>query len=124
MPNSLYGVFTQQSCEKQLICQHLSRLLSTRKGSLVHVPEYGLPDVLSVFRYLPYSLQAFSEAIHDAIALFEPRLSQLEVRCLARSTLKGRLCFKINACYQEEVLAFKVDVNRFSSATVVLQHDR
>lgn len=62
------------------IYSHLSRLLNTRCGSLVHMPDYGLPDMNQIYKDLPYSLQLLINAIHATISKYEPRLTHLLIQ--------------------------------------------
>lgn len=81
------------------ILSHLKVLLNTRRGSLNHLPEYGLPDVRDVFQGLPYSLNEFSRIVSQTISRYESRLSHIQVRstpfsqkeCIIHLVVKGEL---------------------------------
>lgn len=61
------------------IIDNLTRLFNTRRGSLAHLPDYGLPDVSQVYRELPYSIDGLRAAIKDVIEKYEPRLRRVRV---------------------------------------------
>lgn len=61
------------------IQDHLTRLLNARQGALVHMPDYGLPDIAQMYQGLPYSLEDLAEAIKRTILKYEPRLQQVDV---------------------------------------------
>lgn len=61
------------------IQDHLSRLLNARKGTLSHMPEYGLPDIAQIYQRLPYSVSELVILIREAIEKYEPRLSHVNV---------------------------------------------
>ncbi len=61
------------------IVDNLSRLFNTRRGSMAHLPDYGLPDISQVYRDLPYSIEGLREAIKQAVEKYEPRLRRIRV---------------------------------------------
>ncbi|HDR46458.1 MAG TPA: type VI secretion system baseplate subunit TssE [Geoalkalibacter subterraneus] len=61
---------------------HLQRLFNTRRGSLVHLPDYGLPDIGAVYENLPYSVDDLARQVRLLIERYEPRLSAVRVRRL------------------------------------------
>jgi type VI secretion system protein len=61
------------------VVDHLGYLFNTRRGSLPHVPEYGLPDVAEVYRDMPDSVEPLQNAIREVIERFEPRLRRVRV---------------------------------------------
>lgn len=65
------------------ILSHLTRLLNCRQGSLLHLPDYGLPDVAEIYQGLPYSLNQLLQAIKNTIEKYEPRLQQVSVTQLS-----------------------------------------
>lgn len=75
------------------VCQQLQCLFNCRQGSLVHMPEYGLPDFQAFNQLLPDPLFAFVEAVLRAIKQFEPRLHQVNVECDQQSV--GAQFFKL-----------------------------
>lgn len=63
---------------------HLHRLFNARRGSLVHQPEYGLPDLGVVYENLPYSVEDLARQVHRLVETYEPRLSAVRVRQIGR----------------------------------------
>jgi type VI secretion system protein len=61
------------------IIDNLTRLFNTRRGSLDHMPDYGLPDITQVYRDLPYSIDGLRAAIKDVVERYEPRLRRVRV---------------------------------------------
>ena len=64
------------------IQSHLSRLLNARRGSLQHMPDYGLPDVSEIYSSLPYSIQYLARETRRTIETYEPRLYNVKVTSL------------------------------------------
>jgi type VI secretion system protein len=58
----------------QSVIDHLTRLLNTRRGSIHHLPDYGLPDISGVYRNMPESVQELEYAMQETIEEYEPRL--------------------------------------------------
>ncbi len=61
------------------IVDNLSRLFNTRRGSVAHIPDYGLPDISQVYRDLPLSLDSLRAAIKQVVEKYEPRLRRVRV---------------------------------------------
>jgi type VI secretion system protein len=75
---------------------HLTRLLNSRQGVLAHLPEYGLPDVESIYSGLPYSRDDLAAAIKCVIEKFEPRLVRVNVRPKEKQDYECILRFQID----------------------------
>src|SRR5262245_59076099 len=58
---------------------NLRRLFNARRGSLAHVPEYGLPDLSDVSPSSPQKIEALRVAIREAVERFEPRLQNVRI---------------------------------------------
>jgi len=61
------------------IQSHLVLLLNTRQGMTLHLPDYGLPDIHTVYHELPKSLDELGEQIRKTLEIYEPRLTQVRV---------------------------------------------
>lgn len=68
------------------IIDNLSRLFNTRRGSLAHLPDYGLPDITQVYRDLPYSIDGLRAAIKEVVEKYEPRLRRVRVEKHEKTT--------------------------------------
>lgn len=66
------------------IVDNLSRLFNTRRGSIAHLPEFGLPDISQVYRDLPYSIEGLRAAIRSVVEQYEPRLHRVRVEMLEK----------------------------------------
>lgn len=77
----------------------LQRILNARQGVLGHLPDYGLPDLDSFYRELPYSEQDIAFSVKQVIEKYEPRLQNVRVtpkardikRCVVRMEISGQL---------------------------------
>jgi type VI secretion system protein len=61
------------------IIGNLGRLFNTRRGTLLHVPEFGLPDITNVSRAAPSEVESIRRAIRESAERFEPRLRRVRV---------------------------------------------
>ncbi|SDR99726.1 type VI secretion system protein [Halopseudomonas litoralis] len=98
----------QQAGMDSVAC-HLSKMLSTRAGSVLTLPDYGLPDLNDMRLSLHDSLQQARLAIERFIEVHEPRLSQVRVLALPRDHDPLNLAFAIEG--RLEVEGLKCNVN-------------
>jgi len=102
------------------IRENLRHLLNTRQGMVVHLADYGLPDVHKMFQSLPKSLEALGTEIRDVIIKYEPRLQNVAVRLSQRAADTFRATFIITAEVREgsrtSKLTFKTEVLRDGAA--------
>lgn len=77
------------------VSRHLTRMLSTRAGSVQTLPDYGLPDLNDMRLSVHDALQQARSAIEQFIARHEPRLSQVRVLALPRNHDPLHLAFTI-----------------------------
>ncbi len=66
--------------EATSIRNHLQKLLNSRRGSLTHRPDFGMPDIAEIYLGLPYTSDTIIVALLYAIEQFEPRLQNVQVR--------------------------------------------
>ena len=80
------------------ILGNLTRLFNTRQGSLLHLPDYGLPDLSDVSRTMPTEdLDALRQAIREAVERFEPRLRRVRVEHETDGGPTSHLLFLLSA---------------------------
>lgn len=87
-----------KSSEEELylsIRDHLQRLLNSRRGSLTHLPHYGMPDIAAMYLGLPYSGDRIIACIRQCVTDFEPRLGQPLVRAVQLDNGKDVTPFEI-----------------------------
>ncbi len=63
---------------------HLQRLLNSRRGSLTHLPHFGMPDIAALYLELPYTRDKIMASIRQCVSDFEPRLCHPQVRPIHR----------------------------------------
>jgi type VI secretion system protein len=70
---------TSEESPVDAVLEHLDLLLNTRRGSVAHLADYGLPDISEVFQALPESVETLRRAIETTIRRYETRLSGASV---------------------------------------------
>jgi type VI secretion system protein len=97
------------------IRNNMKGLLNTRRGSLGHMPDYGIPDISVIHKEFPDSIEMLRRAIIDAIRRFEPRLTDVEVRLIKREDGVFMATYLVSARIAggrtEEKIAFKAEIN-------------
>lgn len=61
------------------------------------MPDYGLPEFLSIFRCLPDGLHDFLNMIQRVIERYEPRLKNINVKLLSERDMSEMLRVLIHA---------------------------
>lgn len=79
------------------VVSNLNRLFNTRRGSVKHLPDYGLPDILTVYRDAPRSIDGLRRSIKEAVEAYEPRLQRVRVRHRETADYDMRLVFVLEA---------------------------
>lgn len=64
------------------VMDSMRRILNTRAGSLKHMPDYGLPDLSTIYRHLPASAYELMGKIKETLLKYEPRLKSLEIEIM------------------------------------------
>ena len=105
----------------QSIREHLSILLNTRRGSLPHLPEYGLPDSSQVSMKDRIAISKFGRDIEETVRKYEPRLVHVRVRPMEHdpeAAAAFRLGFLLEARVVNEAAKFHAFFSASGSADV------
>lgn len=79
------------------ILDNLNRLFNTRRGSIAHLLDYGLPDITQVYRDLPYSIEGLRQAVKETVEKYEPRLRRVRVDHQGGNPFEMRITFILSA---------------------------
>lgn len=79
------------------VIANLERLFNARRGSVQHLPDYGLPDVSEIYRDMPDSLGILQSAVEDVILKYEPRLRNLRLVPQQTDPYRMQLVFTLTA---------------------------
>jgi type VI secretion system protein len=101
------------------VVSNLNRLFNTRRGTISHMPDYGLPDMLTVYRDAPRSADELRWAIEESIDTYEPRLRRVRVRPRETDPYTMRLVFVVTGELKTgEEVRFETTFESQASATV------
>jgi type VI secretion system protein len=79
------------------IMDHLFRLLNTRRGSIQHLPDYGIPEFSEIYHLTPEGIRGLQEAIMDTVKKYEPRLKNIQVEASESDGRNRKIFFVISA---------------------------
>ena len=79
----------------QSVVSHLRYLFNTRRGSLSHLPDYGLPDVAEAYRDHANAAEPLRVALKEVIERYEPRLRRVRVESRETEAHEMRLVFLV-----------------------------
>lgn len=79
----------------QSVVSHLRYLFNTRRGSLQHLPDYGLPDVADAYRDNADAAEPLRAALKELIERYEPRLHRVRVDSRETDAHEMRLIFLV-----------------------------
>ena len=81
---------------------HLVEMLNTRRGSVAHLPDFGVPDMSSFYSDYPASTAELRRVLQELVETYEPRLLHPEVRLLETGKSEFRVSFLITGELEEE----------------------
>jgi type VI secretion system protein len=79
------------------VVEHLKKMLNTRQGEGLTVPDYGIPALADVRQNHPDSIVQLQHAIQDSIERYEPRLRDVSVKYIPYEEDPFQIRFEVNA---------------------------
>jgi type VI secretion system protein len=58
---------------------NIQRILNSRRGGLLHLPDYGLDDLTEIYRDLPASTLRLKRLMEQTLLKYEPRLKGVDI---------------------------------------------
>lgn len=101
------------------IREHLTKLLNARQGSLIHLPDYGLPDLGEIYEKLPESVEILQNALKNLIFRYEPRIKTLTLTVIPVQHADTVISFTL-FCTLRDSENISFDVNFLNSGIVIL----
>ena len=98
------SIFERMSEEKKLrqsIIENLQMVLKTRQGSVVHLHDFGMPDILHLYFKSGNSIDPIKKQIKDTILKYEPRISDVKIDKTDFDQKNMRISFKIVASIKD-----------------------
>jgi type VI secretion system protein len=82
------------------IIENLRLLLSTRQGSVQHLPHFGMPDILQIY-FDTGSIDEIKKEIINVILTYEPRIGSVQIQKSDFDQNNMRLSLKIAASIKD-----------------------
>ncbi|WP_414450848.1 type VI secretion system baseplate subunit TssE [Burkholderia sp. 22PA0099] len=89
--------FTPEDQTFLSVRDNIECILNSRRGSLAHLPDYGLDDLSEIYRHLPSSTHRLQHAIEATLLAYEPRLKKVDIE--VHSPEPGMLLSFTMACH-------------------------
>lgn len=71
---------TEEKKLRSSIIENLRMVLSTRQGSVRHLPDFGMPDILQLYFNSDNSIDPIKKEIKNVILKYEPRIAEVQVQ--------------------------------------------
>ena len=84
------------------IIENLRMVLSTRQGSVQHLPDFGMPDILQLYFDSGNSIDPVKKEIKDVILKYEPRIGDVQVQKSEFDQETMRISLKIIASIKDD----------------------
>lgn len=107
--DSLFGFFhsgssvTETDDKMQTIISvmdNIERILNSRAGAIKHLPDFGLPDMSTIYQALPTSAYELMRAMQKTLLKYEPRLSAVTIT-LQNNDDKMVLSYELTCHFKE-----------------------
>jgi type VI secretion system lysozyme-like protein len=76
---SYFASFSEEEKMRRSIVENLTFLLQTRQGSVQHLPDFGLPDIMQIYVDSGYTFEPLKKHLRDIIMKYEPRIEKARV---------------------------------------------
>ncbi len=110
---------------ESIVGQHLQRMLNTRQGSSLTVPDYGIVELSELLHDFPDAMGIMQRAIKNSILKYEPRLKNVQVRTVDGDSIDNtvNVYFEITAQLsypdgQRQAVHFNTAVDQSSNVSV------
>lgn len=98
---SRFDHLTEEEKLRYSIMENLRMVLSTRQGSVKHLPDFGMPDILQLYFDSGNSIDPIKKEIKNVILKYEPRIGDVQVHELDFNREIMRLSLKIIASIKD-----------------------
>ena len=86
----------EEARRQRSVADHIQRILETRKGTLVHLPDFGMSDIGDLFRRLPASASEIRSEMETLVRRHEPRMENARVEFEEFDAARARVRFRIS----------------------------
>ena len=82
---------------RESVMQHLRRMCSTRRGTMITAPDFGVVDVSELIHNFPDAIALMARTMRHSILTYEPRLTNVVIRHVPGDGSDLTLRFEISA---------------------------
>jgi type VI secretion system protein len=90
------------------IIENLRMILTTRRGSILHLPDFGISDILQIYLSSENPVESLKQEIKDVILKYEPRISGVQIQNseFDQKTLRAalKIIIKVKDSSNQEIL--------------------
>ena len=97
---SYFDNMTEDEKLRNSIIENLKLILQSRRGSVEHLPDFGIPDIRKVY-FEEGSIDSIPNLIRDTILQYEPRLEEVRVKKKDFDPANLRISIEIGAKIKE-----------------------
>jgi type VI secretion system lysozyme-like protein len=76
---SYYERLTEEEKLRKSIIENVTIIFGTRQGSISHLPDFGMPDIMQTYVNAGYTFEPLKKQIRDTILKYEPRIASVRV---------------------------------------------
>jgi type VI secretion system protein len=95
-PEMYFERMTEDEKLRSSIVENIKMILQSRRGSITHLPDFGLPDIRQIY-FDEGSIDSVPNMIKETILKYEPRLQDVRVRRKNFDPNNLRLSLEIDA---------------------------
>ncbi|MCW8806374.1 MAG: type VI secretion system baseplate subunit TssE [Ignavibacteriaceae bacterium] len=92
---------TEEQKLRYSIIENLRMVMSTRQGSVIHLPDFGMPDILKLYFDSNNSIEPVKKEIRDVILKYEPRIGDVQIQKTEFNHELMRITLKIVATIKD-----------------------
>ncbi len=90
------------------IIENLRMILTTRRGSILHLPDFGISDILQIYLASDNPIESLKQEIKEVILKYEPRISDVQIQNseFDQKTLRAslKIIIKVKDSSNKEIL--------------------
>ncbi|MGE5679638.1 MAG: type VI secretion system baseplate subunit TssE [Bacillota bacterium] len=94
---------TEDQKLRSSIIENLRMVLSARQGSVQHLPDFGMPDILQMYFESGNTIDPIKKELRDVILKYEPRISDVQVQKSDFDQESMRISIKIIASIKDNM---------------------
>jgi type VI secretion system protein len=82
---------------RESVLQHLRMMCTTRQGTMLTAPDFGVCDVSEMVHSFPDAIAMMARSIRHTIQTYEPRLANVQVRHVPTETIELLVRYEVTA---------------------------